>query len=191
MKPELEIEIERTRRILKENDLEFSLGEPASPQKISEIEMKLGVSLDENLKDLWLLTNGSNGNGYWFAVVSDELTFCEFTTIEEALKSWSWFEPYDQNIYEEWSDFEAKRDERIQPHVLKHRLWLPFAEFNGFSTSLMFDADPTKHGNYGQIIVYQHDPDAIYYVEKDFLTFYKKSNDLLEAELPDFLNSLI
>ena len=71
-------------------------------------------------------------------------------------------------------------DERIQ-HKLFHDRWFPFAEFNGFSTSVMFDANPTDKGTYGQIIVYQHDPDAVYYMADNFLEFFKKSNDLMES----------
>jgi internalin A len=181
MKSGLKNELERLQLILESNGLEFTLNEGATAEKIAEVESQIGVTFDSDLKDLWQLTNGSNGNHSWFAVFSDELTPCSFSSLEDALECWSWYSPYDEAIYEEWSDAEVERDERIQPAYLQHRLWFPFAEFNGYSTSVLFDGDPTNRGQYGQIIVYQHDPDAIYYVAENFLEFFKKSNDLLQA----------
>jgi cell wall assembly regulator SMI1 len=186
MKPELQLELERLKFILESKQLKFSLDKGTTEETIAQVETKVGIHFDENLKDLWLLTNGSNYET-WFAVFSDELTPCSFPQIEDALKSWSWLEPYDKEIYEEWSDVDNERDSRIQPAFLHHQLWFPFAEFNGYSTSIYFDANPTESGKYGQIIVYQHDPDAIYYVAEDFLSFFKHSNDLLEANLEELL----
>jgi internalin A len=187
VKPELKIELERLRHILESNGLEFALSEGATDEKIAETEAKVGVVFDADLKALWRLSNGSKRSDGWFAVFSDELTPCSFASIEDALECWSWFLPYDESVYGEWSDLEAERDERIQPAFLQHRLWFPFAEFNGFSTSVLFDADPADKGNYGQIIVYQHDPDAIYFVAESFLEFFKKSNDLLQANAKELL----
>lgn len=186
MNSELKNELKRLESIYESNKLEFTLSDGTTKELISQVESKVGVKFDDDLKDLWLLTNGSN-NEIWFAVFSDQLTPCSFPTIEEALECWSWFEPYDNKIYEEWSDLENKRDARIQPAFLHHRLWFPFAEFNGYSTSVYFDGNPTESGKYGQIIVYQHDPDAIYYVADNFLSFFKQSNDLLEANGKEFL----
>lgn len=186
MRSQLKIEIERLRQILESNGLDFSLNEGANAEEIAEIESQVGITFDENLKELWKTSNGSNNNDSWFAVVSDELIPCSFLSIEDALESWSWGLPYDNSFYEEWRDLEDKRDERIKPAYLKHRLWFPFAEFSG-STSILFDADPTVKGNYGQIIVYQHDPDAIYYVAENFLEFLVKSNNLLQSNSKELL----
>jgi cell wall assembly regulator SMI1 len=186
MKLELKTEIDRLKNILESNGLEFIVNEGANAEKIAEVETKVGITFDADLKDLWKFSNGSNNNDTWFCVFSDELMPCSFSSIEEALESWSLFLPYDDLIYEEWSDLESKRDERIQPTYLQHRLWFPFAEFSG-STSILYDDDPTDKGNYGQIIVYQHDPDAIYYVAENFLEFFKKSNDLLQANVEELL----
>lgn len=181
MKPELKTEIDRLKRILESNGLDFSLGEGVSAGKISEIETQIGFTLDENLKDLWQFSNGSN-SAYWFAVFSDEPTPCAFPSIEDAFEDWSSFLSYDNPAYEEYRIAEDNRDERIQPTFF-HRFWFPFAEFNGFSTSVLFDADPTDKGTGGQIIVYQHDPDGVYYVAENFMEFFRKSNDSLEANL--------
>lgn len=186
MKSEIKFELDRLKNILESNGLEFVVNKGANVGKIAEAEAKVGISFDNNLKDLWQFSNGSNEGDSWFCVFSDEVMPCSFLPIEEALETWSLFLPYDDSIYEEWSDFETKRDERIQPTFLQHRLWFPFAEFGG-STTILFDGDPTDKGNYGQIIVYQHDPDAIYYVAENFLEFLKKSNDLLQANVKELL----
>ena len=183
MKPELETEIDRLKSILESNGLEFILTEGASADKLAVIESQIGFTLDENLKAFWQFSNGSNDD-FWFTVFSDEKTPCNFPSIEEAFEQWSLFVPYDDSVYEEFRLLEGESDERIQP-TLVHALWFPFAEFNGYSTSVLFDADPTGKGNYGQIIVYQHDPDGVYYVADNFLEFFKNSNDTLEVNLKD------
>lgn len=181
MKESLKKEIERLGRILESNGLEMTLNDGVTKEVIANIETQIGFALDEDLKDLWKLTNGS-GDDCWFTVFSDEQIPCTFPSIEYAFEQWSTFYPYDNSVYEEFGLDENERDERIQPTLI-HKYWFPFAEFNGFSTSVLFDADPTEKGIYGQIIVYQHDPDGIYYVADNFLEFFRKSNDLLERNL--------
>jgi cell wall assembly regulator SMI1 len=178
VKPELLKEIKRLEEIFESNGLDFVPRDGARAELIAEVESSIGLTFDANLKDLWTFANGSGDP--WFAVFSDELTPCAFSSVEAALECWSWDLPYDDTTYGEWNIAQLGRDERIQPNYLRHRRWFPFAEFNGFSTSIIFDADPTEIGTYGQIIVYQHDPDAIYYVAQDVLSFFKSSNDLLE-----------
>lgn len=181
MKPELKIQIDRLRCILEANELEFNLSEGASAESIAEIERQIGFTLDENLKDLWQFSNGSDFES-WFAVFSDELTPCAFPSIEDAFDQWSEFVPYDSPIYEEFRLPNDQRGGKTQPTLI-HESWFPFAEFNGFSTSVLFDANPTNKGIYGQVIVYQHDPDGVYYVAENFLEFFRKSNDSLEANI--------
>ena len=57
--------------------------------------------------------------------------------------------------------------------------WFPFAEFNGGSTMILFDPAPAPRGTYGQIIVYQHDPDAVYYVAENTAAFLRQSCGIL------------
>ena len=179
MRPELAQQVERLKSILLSHQIEFAPRPGATFADIAEVERRVGIQFDADLKDFWQFSNGSDYE-LWFAVESDQLTPCCFPPLEEALEAWSWFEPYDAATYEEWSDASRIRDERIQPAYLHHRLWFPIAEFNGFSTAVYFDADPTDQGEYGQIIVYQHDPDAVYYVASNFLAFFSDSNRLLE-----------
>ena len=81
-----------------------------------------------------------------------------------------------------------KRDSRIQSNW--NPIWFPFAEFNGGSTQILFDAAPSPRGSYGQIIVYQHDPDAVYFVADNTDVFLGQTTPILERclkELADLL----
>lgn len=183
MQLNLQIEIDRLEKILRSNDLEFTLSAGSTIAEINKVEKQIGFTLDQDLKDLWLLTNGSN-HELWFAVNSDEIIPCSFPSLEYSFEHWSAFLPYNNPTYEEYKLDRNECDERIQ-NTLIHEFWFPLAEFNGFSTGVIFDADPTNKGTYGQIIVYQHDPDGIYYVAENFLSFFKKSNDLLEKNFKE------
>lgn len=46
----------------------------------------------------------------------------------------------------------------------------------GGSVCLMLDFDPTTQGTYGQIIMYEHDPDLIFYVAETFTELLEQSN---------------
>jgi cell wall assembly regulator SMI1 len=186
MNRELQHEVQHLQAILQRHGQSFDTVSGATKQNIDLVERTVGITFDHHLREFYEFTNGSD-NELWFAVYSDQLTPCAFPSLAEAQEAWSWFEPYDQAVYDEWSDREAERDSRIQPSYLHHRAWFPIAEFNGFSTTVYFDADPTSRGSYGQIIVYQHDPDAIYYVADNFLAFLKASNRLLEQHGADIL----
>jgi cell wall assembly regulator SMI1 len=180
MREELKIEVERLEKFLNELGQPFETCSGTTLEEIQQIENETQIKFSQDLKDLWQFSNGSHYQN-WFAVFSDELTFCDFPSIEYAKEAWSWHLPYDETIYKEWCDPKAVRDSRILPSVLVNRSWFPVAEFNGYSTKVIFDGIPTETGCYGQIIVYQHDPDAIYYVAESFLDFFKQSNDLFEA----------
>jgi cell wall assembly regulator SMI1 len=176
MRPELAREVQALREFMQSCGMELPTAPGASEQEVREVEARLGIRLDPALRDLYLFSNGCDAT--WFAVMSDEVTPCTFVSLQDALEAWSWFEPYDEAAYRQWADKSPKHDPRIKP-FLHHKAWFPFAEFNGFSTAVYFDADPTRQGNYGQIIVYQHDPDGIYYVARNFLDFFALSNKLL------------
>ncbi len=164
---------------------------PVSETQLASVANITGIEIDDSLKDLWRISNGSR-RYYWFADGDDEdFTPHIFLPIKEALSCWQLFAPYDEAIYAEWYDDESwgKRDSRIQRHFLRHSKWLGFAEFGGYSQLLQFDGDPTSKGEHGQVILYSYDPDGIFWRHSSFLAFFEKSNDLLEelADDPEFL----
>ncbi len=188
MNAELETEIRRLRKILDNANVDFALPAGASDEKIELLEETTKIKLDENLRDFYRFADGSNNNTI-FAVFSDQATPCSLEPLDEVVKWWQTFyltpEPFDP--IEEERDFGWKPDERIQP-FWRHPRWLPFAQFNGFSTTIMFDTFPTEKGKNGQIIVYQHDPDALYFVADNFLEFLRISNNLLEKKAEEFFS---
>jgi len=178
----LKSEIERLEGILRSVEKPLGRLPGATNAQIAEVECNVGIRFDENLRELLRFSNG----GLTLVAITDEMTPCTLAPLSEALEAWSWFLPYDEPVREEWRN-EAPCDVRIRPDHLHHRSWFPIAEFNGFSTAVYFDADPAPEGRYGQIIAYQHDPDAAYYVAEGFLAFLRRSNDLLEANLTELL----
>jgi hypothetical protein len=53
---------------------------------------------------------------------------------------------------------------------------------SGGSTLVMFDATPSIGGTYGQIIVYQHDPDAVFFAAPSLGAFLERSNALFAEQ---------
>jgi cell wall assembly regulator SMI1 len=159
---------------------------PATDQSINRIAEVSTIEAPAELLDLWRFSNGSSAQS-WFLLGEgdddiDSLTPLQLKSVEASIRFWSLFLPYDQKLYDEWYDDESwgKRDSRIQRHFLRHKAWFPFADFNGGSTLLQIDLDPTTAGRSGQIIQFVHDPDGVFWVADDFLTFFRKSNSLFE-----------
>ena len=175
MNPELENEIER----LKTSRIVLGLGfEPApgaSLEEIQAVEEELGIKFDDNLRDMYLYSNGSRIKD-WF-VVSEYLA-CSFYSLEVAWERVLSLLRMDANG-ELWSHIDEERDERIQPKIWHAKKWFPFAD-SGVGTYVHFDGWPTDKGDYGQIVVYQHDPDTVYYAARNFLDFFCRSNDTIE-----------
>lgn len=187
----VQAEFERLSRVFERIGASLKKAPPASEPTLTALSQITGIDVDDTLKDLWRISNGSR-RYYWFADGDDEdFTPHIFLPIKDVLATWQLFSPYDKALYANWYDDESwgARDPRIQRHFLRHSKWLGFAEFNGGSESLQFDADPTSKGERGQIILYSHDPDGIFWRDSGFLSFFKKSNDLLEelADDPEFL----
>lgn len=173
--PKLELEIKRLEEILQAQGRKLQLDIGASKEAIAAVEAEVGLSFDDHLKAFYTLSNGSQGDR-WFAIICDKIiTPLAFLSLEEALQRWSL---HDSVIYKDHQN----QDARIIPGYLAHRLWFPFAEVNGGAISVQYDADPSPAGKYGQIIVYQQEHNAIYYVAESFIDFFKRSNDLLVAK---------
>lgn len=187
----VQAEFKRLSRIYERLGVQIKTAPGASEARLASIAALTGIELDEPLQDLWRISNGSRRYA-WFADGDDEdFTPHSFLSIRDATALWRLFAPYDEKLYSEWYDDESwgKRDPRIQRHFLRHSKWLGFAHFNGGSELLQFDADPTAKGKPGQVILYSHDPDGVFWRASSFLSFFKKSNDLLEelAEEPEVL----
>jgi len=180
MKNELFREIERMKATLLEYGKEFVVNKGASDEDIARIERIVGIRFDDDFKDFYKFSNGSQDET-WGGVFSDQPIPISFLSLESALEEWKslgdWSMEEFRRKFPRALDM-SKLDRRVKP-FLRHRLWFPFGEWDN-NTIVYYDADPTEQGKYGQIIVYQHDPDFVYYVADCFLNFLRMSNDLLK-----------
>lgn len=163
-------------------ELSFSTQPGATADQIAAVEKAAGIVFDDTLKSLWMFSNGSARTD-WFGVFTDENTACEFLSVDESLKAWrEW-----NGLGEKWGGQglpdRNSRDRRIQLDWKEE--WFPFAEFNGCATMILFDPVPSPAGKYGQIIAYQHDPDAVYYVAESTAAYLKMSAKILEPCLQE------
>ncbi len=179
-------QIERLREIFADNGFQMPLASPATAAQIEAVEIETGIAFDADLREFYQTTNGSSRFA-WLAVQTDGLTPCTFPTLEKCFEWWREWLPYDAGVHEQFGPAEDERDARLQPQHYVHRRWFPIAEFNGWGTTVFFDADLTSEGTFGQVIAYQHDPDAVYFVADSFLDFLILSNDLLQQNAANLL----
>lgn len=195
MKDELHQELGKLQSLFKSVNKPFPVIPGATLQDIENVYKATGIRLSGHIVDLYEFMNGSNREEI-FAVFSDEETPCEFLSIAAALDIWgmplSDSDTHYQKINRAYDGYKQQppRDLRIQANVWANKRWFPFAEFNGGGTTVYWDDDPAPTGDKGQIIVYQHDPDAIYFVASDFLTFMRKSNELFTNNPRELLEGI-
>ena len=168
--------------IVKEEKIILPEVKKATEDEIKQV-MDTFNNIPQLLIDWWDTANGTKVDVPFLGAFSDEFTPCHFYSIEQSLC----FLDYLRNEEDEWGEYPQKtqRDLRIKDGWLNAN-WLPFAGYNGMSTMVMVDNDPATKGSIGQIIVYQHDPDAIYYVADNITEFYKKSLTLLKENADVF-----
>jgi cell wall assembly regulator SMI1 len=171
-------ELARTAAIMQRFGFELRLADPNSADTLAAAEDRIGIEFDRHVREYFLACDGSFRH-LSVAVMTDEITPCRLPSLRECLSWWEEWLPYDQGIHDQLGLPESC-DPRIRNQIV-HRLWFPLAEFNGWSTSVFFDADPVSPGERGQIIAYQHDPDGMYFVAANFAEFLATSNDHLEA----------
>ena len=146
------------------DDYEENLG--ATEEEISAFEGKFGITLSEDVKELYRYKNGSKYLSILPCVIDErEMAFC-LMSLEGIEKTKKYF----QNRYALLTEFpkhftsediEKMKDSRIKPYLFNKK-WIPFAEYCD-SCFLMFDFDPNTEGKEGQIICYIHDPDEVIY----------------------------
>jgi cell wall assembly regulator SMI1 len=177
-------ELSRLESIIVDHGFPFRTVPGATEGELADVESTLNISLTDDFRELY---RGSNGvapkGGAWFAVCTDELTPCTFLSLKKGLEWWSEWLPYDEAVHAQFGYDDGPRDERIAPRVFVHRRWFPFAEFNCFGTTVFFDASPTDRGAVGQVIAYQHDPDAVHYLAPSIAEFLRESNSRLSRNI--------
>ncbi|MGM1046825.1 MAG: SMI1/KNR4 family protein [Bacillota bacterium] len=173
---------------LKDLHRSYKLRKGASEESLDQFEKKFGVKLPDDFRGFYGLKDGS---GYAFHILypgdeqDEEFTPFYLMSLEEMEETKSYFCERDERLDEYYSKEEiSKLDPEIKPFLF-HKRWFPFASMAGGSLYLMLDFDPAESGDYGQVIVYVHDPDFIYYVAKSFTELLKESNHNLKTNIEE------
>ncbi|MBX3187655.1 MAG: SMI1/KNR4 family protein [Labilithrix sp.] len=184
MREALRAQLERCFRICRDLGSPLTKLAGASEEEISETEAKTGIRFSADLRSLYQFSNGGRYEETWFVVMTDQVSPYRFCPLAEVCEVHGWFA---ESSYDaEWDNGGEPWDPRIRKYD-HHTKRLPFADFGNGSGVVYFDADPSEMGRAGQIITYQHDPDAVRFFADDLVDFLAKSNELLEREGPTFL----
>ena len=138
----------------------------ATDEEIKNFEEKFGISLPEDVKELYRYKNGSKFFSILPCVIDKRDMAFNLMSLQAMEKSKGYFQNRDALLtdfpeYFTDEDIERMKDERIKPYLFNKK-WFPFAEYCD-SCYLMLDFDPGKEGKEGQIICYIHDPDEVIY----------------------------
>lgn len=174
-------EIKKIEEYIYENFEEWDLDDPvkeeylddyqeisgASEEEIAAFEEKFGITLPDDVKELYSYKNGSNYLSILPCLIDErDMAFC-LLSLQAIEKTKHYFQNRDTLLtefpeYFTSQDIEKMRNERIKPYLFNKK-WIPFAEYCD-SCFLMLDFDPDKEGKEGQILCYIHDPDEVVYV---------------------------
>ena len=157
--------------------------EGASEEEISAFEEKFGITLPEDVKELYRYKNGSKYLSILPCAIDErEMAFC-LMSLQGIEKAKKYFQNRDALLtdfpeYFTSEDIEKMKDSRIKPYLFNKK-WIPFAEYCD-SCFLLLDFDPDKEGKEGQIICYIHDPDEVIYVAESLTELIKGIMDEVE-----------
>ena len=164
------------------DDYEEILGE--TEEEISAFEEKLGISLPEDVKELYRYKNGSKFFSILPCVIDKRDMAFNLMSLQAMEKSKGYFQNKDALLtdfpdYFTKEDIERMKDERIKPYLFNKK-WFPFAEYCD-SCYLMLDFDPGVEGKEGQIICYIHDPDEVIYAAESLTELVENIMEEIES----------
>ena len=138
----------------------------ASEEEIFTFEEKFGITLTEDVKELYRYKNGSKYLSILPCVIDEREMAFNLMSLDAIEKSKKYFQNRDAFLSEfpnhfTSEDIEKMKDSRIKPYLF-NRKWIPFAEYCD-SCFLMLDFDPNTEGKEGQIICFIHDLDKVIY----------------------------
>ena len=149
----------------------------ASEEDMVSFEEKFGITLPDEVKELYRYKNGSKYLSILPCVIDErEMAFCLMSLTEmENIKKY--FQNRDALLtefteYFTSEDLDKMRNSKIKPYLFNKK-WIPFAQYCD-SCYLMLDFDPDKEGKEGQIICYIHDPDEVIYVAEGITELISK-----------------
>ena len=164
------------------DDYEETIG--ATEEEISAFEEKFGISLPEDVKELYRYKNGSKFFALFPCIIGERDMAFNLMSLEQVEKSKEYFQNKDALLtdfpdYFTKEDVERMKDERIKPYLFNKK-WFPFAEYCD-SCFLMLDFDPNKEGKEGQIICYIHDPDEVIYAAESLTELVENIMEEIES----------
>ena len=164
------------------DDYEELLG--ATEEEISAFEEKFGITLPEDVKELYRYKNGSKFFSILPCVIDKRDMAFNLMSLKAMEKSKGYFQNKDALLtdfpdYFTKEDIERMKDERIKPYLFNKK-WIPFAEYCD-SCFLMLDFDPGKVGKEGQIICYIHDPDEVIYAAESLTELVENIMEEIES----------
>ncbi|WP_368028338.1 SMI1/KNR4 family protein [Paenibacillus sp. DCT19] len=150
-----------------------------SKESLAAFEADFDIKLPADFRAFY---ERKNGSGYGFHVLypgdEEEQRSIPFylMSLDEIRETKRFFCEVDEKLEEHYSEEEIRKlDPEIKPFLF-HKQWIPFATMAGGSLYIMLDFDPTEQGKYGQIIMYVHDPDFVYYLNESFEELLEASN---------------
>ncbi|MBU5352754.1 SMI1/KNR4 family protein [Paenibacillus barcinonensis] len=162
--------------------------EGATDEELDAFEQHYGIRLPADLRAFYKRKNGS---GYAFHVLfpgdaaqNEDHVFYMLSLEQMQQENDGTVEIRMQDYFT--PDEMHELDPRIKPY-LHQKSWIIFGKLGGGSLYLMLDFDPTEQGTYGQIIMFEHDPDFVYYVAQTFTELLEQSNrNLREIEMIEY-----
>lgn len=139
----------------------------ASEIEIVSFEKKIGITLPNDVKEIYKYKNGSKYLSIYPCIIDErEMPFC-LMSLQDIENTKEYFQNKDALLtefteYLSSDEVDKMRDSRVKSYLFNKR-WISFDEY-GDSCFLMFDFDPNNAGKEGQIICYIHDSDEIVYV---------------------------
>ena len=164
------------------DDYEEILG--ATEEEIKNFEEKFGISMPEDVKELYRYKNGSKFFSILPCVIDKRDIAFNLMSLQAMEKSKGYFQNKDALLtdypdYFTKEDIERMKDERIKPYLFNKK-WFPFAEYCD-SCYLMLDFAPGKEGKEGQIICYIHDPDEVIYAAESLTELVENIMEEIES----------
>ena len=164
------------------DDYEETIG--ATEEEIKNFEEKFGITLPEDVKELYRYKNGSKFFSILPCVIDKRDMAFNLMSLQAMEKSKGYFQNKDALLtdfpdYFTKEDIERMKDERIKPYLFNKK-WIPFAEYCD-SCFLMLDFDPGKEGKEGQIICYIHDPDEVIYAAESLTELVENIMEEIES----------
>ncbi|WP_433938148.1 SMI1/KNR4 family protein [Paenibacillus lautus] len=167
---------------------EYKQLEGAPSDRLKQFEEEFGIALPEDFRSFY---SKKDGSGYAFHVLypgnegDGEYTPFYLMSLDEMREVKSYFCERDERLDAYYGPEEVQRlDSEIKPYLF-HKAWYPFATMAGGSLYLMLDFDPAEPGTSGQIIMYVHDPDFVYYIAPSFTELLQASNRNLRTDIEE------